>query len=131
MVLVSKAFVRDELDRTDALIRAAGATSPILFRPPFFKKLLGLPQVLKETGRLTVTADVMPEGESGERPDFASIVARVMAEVRPGSIILLHPMYESRATTREAVLGVIRALKAKGYRFVTISELLAAGRIKP
>lgn len=128
MVLVSKAFVRDELERTDALLQTAGATGTIVFRPPFLKKLLALPQVLEETGRVTVTADVMPEGEGRTRPDAATIVSRVKAAVRPGSIVLLHPMYPSGAASREAAAGVIQALKADGYRFVTVSELLAAGR---
>jgi peptidoglycan/xylan/chitin deacetylase (PgdA/CDA1 family) len=134
MLLVSADFVRDELDRTDALLRAAGATGPIPFRPPYMKKLITLPRVLAETGRVTVTADVEPEGQDeavdeavgGTAADPAAIVAHVRANVRPGSIILLHPMYLSGEVTRQAVAGVIQALKADGYRFVTIAELLAS-----
>ena len=53
------------------------------------------------------------------------IVARVLDQARPGSIILLHVMYGSRAESRAAMPGIIDGLQARGYRFVTISELLA------
>jgi peptidoglycan/xylan/chitin deacetylase (PgdA/CDA1 family) len=36
-------------------------------------------------------------------------------------------MYPSRATSRAAVPGIIDGLRARGYRFVTVSELVALG----
>jgi peptidoglycan/xylan/chitin deacetylase (PgdA/CDA1 family) len=54
----------------------------------------------------------------------------VLDEARPGSIILLHPWYPSRATTRQALPGIIRGLRAKGYELVTVPELLARGEPK-
>ncbi len=53
---------------------------------------------------------------------------RVPARTRPGSIILLHPWAEGRAETRRALPAIIRGLKARGYRLVTVSELVALGR---
>lgn len=55
MVLRSPAFIRSEVERTDALIRAAGHSGEIYFRPPFGWKLLGLPWYLWRAGRTTVT----------------------------------------------------------------------------
>jgi peptidoglycan/xylan/chitin deacetylase (PgdA/CDA1 family) len=49
-----------------------------------------------------------------------------LREARPGSIILLHVMAASRETSREALPEIIRGLREQGYRFVTVSELLAA-----
>jgi len=43
----------------------------------------------------------------------------------PGSIILLHVMFDARATSLAAVPAILGGLEAKGYRFVTLSELLA------
>ena len=80
-----------------------------------------LPYYLARTGRKSIKWDVAPEGPGA---DAAEIVDRVMAETQPGSIVLLHVMYEGRAETRQALPEVIRGLKAKGYRFVTVSELL-------
>jgi peptidoglycan/xylan/chitin deacetylase (PgdA/CDA1 family) len=35
-------------------------------------------------------------------------------------------MAEGRATSRQALPGIIQGLRQRGYRFVTVSELLAA-----
>jgi peptidoglycan/xylan/chitin deacetylase (PgdA/CDA1 family) len=52
------------------------------------------------------------------------IASHVAERVRPGSIVLLHVWYASRATSRAAVPLVIDRLPADGYRFVTVRELL-------
>lgn len=53
------------------------------------------------------------------------IVDRTLAGARPGSIILLHVMARSRDASRAALPGIIAGLREQGYRFVTVSELLA------
>ena len=52
------------------------------------------------------------------------ITAHVLHKTEPGSIILLHPMYDGREASRQAVAPIIRGLREEGYRFVTVSELL-------
>jgi peptidoglycan/xylan/chitin deacetylase (PgdA/CDA1 family) len=123
MVFVSSGTVAAEVEPTDALIRRAGERSEIPFRPPTGKKLLSLPLYLAEHGRRTVMWDVEPE--SAGDPTAAQLVATVREQVRPGSIVLLHPWYDSGQRTRDALRGVITGLRADGYRFVTIAELLA------
>ena len=124
LILQPLSFIRQEIERTDRLIRQAGYEGEIHFRPPNGKKLILLPYYLASTGRQTITWTVAPEAA----PDQADrIVDRVLEQVQPGSIILLHVMYESRAESRAALPGIIDGLQAKGYRFVTLSELLAAG----
>jgi len=55
-----------------------------------------------------------------------AIERQVLANVQPGSIVLLHA--NGRGWHTEGALpGIISALKARGYKFVTVSELLAAG----
>jgi peptidoglycan-N-acetylglucosamine deacetylase len=125
MMGVSPAQVRDEIERTDGLIRAAGYAGPILFRPPYCKKLLILPYYLASSGRTTITMDVEPESYLDVARSAEGITQHVLGKARPGSIILLHPWYASREETRKALPGVIQGLKAQGYRFVTVSELLA------
>ncbi|MFC5820861.1 polysaccharide deacetylase family protein [Nonomuraea harbinensis] len=122
MVFVSGSTVAEEVEPTDALIRAAGQRGDIPFRPPTGKKLLALPLYLAERERVTVMWDVEPD--SGRTPSAERIVAEVREQVRPGSIVLLHPWYESGARTREAIGGVVSGLRADGYRFVTVAELL-------
>jgi peptidoglycan/xylan/chitin deacetylase (PgdA/CDA1 family) len=124
MVLKSPGFIRSEVERTDALIRSSGQGGEILFRPPFGWKLVGLPWYLARTDRTTVTwdvdADAPPEGGDADR-----IVAKCLARVRPGSILLLHPWFGSRAPSRKALPVLIDRLQADGYRLVTVRELLA------
>lgn len=121
LVLQPLPFIRQEIERTDALIRQAGHQGEIYFRPPNGKKLVLLPYYLAATGRRTVTWSVAPESAPYEAD---VIVDRVLDQVRPGSIILLHVMYESRAESRAALPGIIDGLRERGYRFVTLSELL-------
>ena len=124
LVLRPLSFIREEIERTDQLIRQAGYQGEIHFRPPNGKKLILLPYYLATTGRRTITWTVAPESTPGQA---GLIVARALEQVRPGSIILLHVMYESRAESRTALPEIIDGLQAKGYRFATVSELLAAG----
>jgi peptidoglycan/xylan/chitin deacetylase (PgdA/CDA1 family) len=121
MVLKSYSTVRDEIERTDALIRACGYEGEIYFRAPGGKQFLVLPYYLARVGKKSISWDVAPEWRGY---DAAGLVDRTIAETQPGSIILLHAMYESREETRQALPEVIRGLKEKGYRFVTLSELL-------
>ncbi len=124
MVFRSARFVRREVEETDALIRSAGHRGEIYFRPPYGHKFVMLPWYLWRTGRTTVTWDIEPESYPDVASRASSIVAHVGARVRPGSIILLHPWYRARRTSRSAVPDLIDAVEKRGYRFVTLSELL-------
>lgn len=126
MMLVAPSFVRREVERTDELIRDAGHRGEIFFRPPYGKKLFVLPYYLSRTGRKTVTWDVDPDSRPAVAADSERIVEHTLSKTRPGSIILLHVMYESRGESLEAVKKIVGALKAEGYSFKTVSELLAA-----
>ncbi|HWS89636.1 MAG TPA: polysaccharide deacetylase family protein [Pyrinomonadaceae bacterium] len=128
MVFVTPAYVRREVERTDELIRAAGHSGEIHFRPPYGKKLLALPFYLSRHGRKTITWDVEPDSELRTDADAAAITRHVLDRTRPGSIILLHVMYPNRAETMKAVPPIIEGLRRDGYRFVTVSELLAVGQ---
>ena len=124
MVFRSARFVRREVEETDALIRSAGHRGEIYFRPPYGHKFVMLPWYLWRTGRTTVTWDIEPESYPDVASRASSIVAHVGARVRPGSIILLHPWYRARRTSRSAVPDLIDAVEKRGFRFVTLSELL-------
>lgn len=124
MVLKSNAFVSSELMKTEDALLKAGAEGPIHFRPPYGRKLVVLPYYLWKNDILSVTWDVEPESYGQTANDSLEISQRVINSVKPGSIVLLHVMFKSRETSMNAVPEIIRGLKAKGYRFVTVSELL-------
>ena len=125
MVLKSAAFIADEVERTDALIRREGQQGAIHFRPPYGVKLLALPRYLERTRRRTIMWSIAPESDPGSADSAAAITASVLAQAQPGAIILLHPMHRRRASL-EAVPAIIEGLQARGLRLVTVSELLAA-----
>jgi peptidoglycan/xylan/chitin deacetylase (PgdA/CDA1 family) len=125
MVLKTPGFVRSEIERTDELIRRAGHEGEILFRPPYGKKLLVLPWYLRKTGRTSVTWDV--DADSATHPGLSAehLAGRAAEQVRPGSIALFHVWYASRARSRAAVPLFVDAVRDRGYRFVTLSDLLS------
>jgi peptidoglycan/xylan/chitin deacetylase (PgdA/CDA1 family) len=125
MIFKSGDFYAREIEQTDAQIRAAGFEGPIVFRPPFTKKLLGLPLYLARTGRTSVTWDIEPDSDVATAGSAERIIAAVLASARPGSIILLHPWYDSRGETMRAIGPIVSGLRERGLRFVTVNELLA------
>ena len=131
MVLVSQTRIREEIERTDTLLRAAGQRGPIWFRPPYSYKLVGLPRYLASTGRTTVTWSIEPDSHTEVAETSEGIVHHTLRRVRPGSIILLHPWYDSRRTSREAVGPLLDSLQARGYRVETVGALLGAAARDP
>lgn len=125
MIFVTPSFVKQEIEKTDELIRTAGYQGEIHFRPPFGKKLLALPHYLSKSNRKTITWDVDPDSSPGIVANSDKIVEYVLSTTRPGSIILLHVMYPSRRESLKAVKKIIQELKGEGYSFKTVSELLA------
>jgi peptidoglycan/xylan/chitin deacetylase (PgdA/CDA1 family) len=128
MVLKSPGFVRREIEETDARIREAGQEGEIFFRPPYGKRLVVLPWYLARAGRPAVLWDLEPDTWFTAADDM---VEHVLDRVRPGSIILLHVELEARREGRRALRQLVPALQARGYRFVTLSELVAAGASEP
>lgn len=118
MVLKSPGFVKKEIEQTDAAIREVGYEGVIDFRPPYGKKLFVLPWYLQKVGKRSILWDVEVSSEQSAE----SLASEVIAATKPGSIILLHPMYNQ--SDLEAIPLVVDALREDGYRFVTVPELL-------
>lgn len=123
LYFMSRARVADEIERTDAAIRTGGYEGPITFRPPGCKRLLTTPLYLAGTGRTTVTWNLEPDSIAGVQDDADAITEYVLENARPGSIVLMHVMYDSREPSRRALPRILDGLAAQGYRFVTVSEL--------
>ena len=126
-LLKSPAFIARELDDTQAQIRAAGYRGKVFFRPPYGKKLLGLPWALARRGITTVMWDV--DADRFRAQGAEAMAAQTVAAARPGSIILLHPFCaEECATDRAALPLIIDGLRARGLEPVTVAELLEGTR---
>lgn len=124
MVLKTLSYIKKEIEETDNLIRELGYTEPINFRPPNGKKLIFLPYYLKQNNRKTILWDLEPNSFPEVNSSSQKIVQYVIDNVKPGSIILLHPMYDDKGNTIDAIKGIIEELKNMGYEFKTVNELL-------
>lgn len=124
MIFKSYKFVREELENTSALIRKAGYQKELTFRPPYGIKLFVLPYYLMKNEIRTVTWDVAPDSDLPFDATPEELVKYTVENVKPGSIILMHVMFDSRINSMSAVPGLIKELKNRGYRFVTVSELM-------
>lgn len=122
-----------ELERTAVDLDLLGCPqSERLFRPPYSAYDNRLKTYLAHTHRRLVLWSI----DSGDwrglpAPDIA---ANVLSRVRNGSIIIFHDSCEQpradRRPTVEALSIILPALKAAGFRMVTVSELLS-GRDSP
>ena len=123
MVFVSYSFCKEEIESTDALIRSTGYPGEIYFRPPYFKKLFMLPLYLKNNERKTIMADIEPETALGFKAKPEAVADYVITNVKSGSIILLHPMYNPEEVL-PALNLIVPELKRQGYTFCTVEELI-------
>ena len=58
------------------------------------------------------------------QPGVAAIVHAAVSGARPGAIILMHDAGGNRTETIEALPKIIKALRARGYKLVTVPRLL-------
>lgn len=122
MVLKSPSFVVDEITKTDEIIRQAGYTGDILFRTPYGKRLVITPYYLRQFHKPNVFFDIEPETYV---QGSGALLSYTLQRARPGSIILLHPMYSGSGNQALAMLdALIVWLKEHWFSFVTIDELL-------
>jgi peptidoglycan/xylan/chitin deacetylase (PgdA/CDA1 family) len=120
--LVRSGGVSSQLRRTLVAIRALSGYTPCVFRPPYGDFDGSVVRSAAALGLATVTWEVDPADYA--LPGTAAIVRRVLAQVRPGSIVLSHDGGGLRGQTLAAYPEIIRALRARGYRFVTVPEML-------
>ncbi len=121
MVLKSPSFIKHEIEKTDDLIADIGYTKSIVVRPPYGKKLIGLPYYLNKHQRETITWNLEPDTFFTQADEK---VRYVKENIQPGSIILMHPMYDATDNELQAIKEILQTLKDEGYTLVTIDELI-------
>ena len=114
----------EELFEQIARVELLGGRRPVLFRPPYgsFNAI-----TLRELQRLHLLM-VLWSVDTGdyEQPGVPVIVQRATEGMRPGAIILMHDAGGQRQQTIEALPQIIKAARAKGFKLVTVPQLLAA-----
>ena len=118
---MSESAVRDQLQRThDAIIAACGVT-PKIMRPPYGAfTARQRAWALGEWGYKCILWDVDPLDWKVRNSEH--VKNEILKATVPGSIILSHDIHK---TTVDAMPETLDALLAKGFKFVTVSELVA------
>lgn len=114
------------LGRAQAAIRSAIGECPAYFRPPFGAETAFTKAAVRRAGLRTVLWDV----EVGDwlETDPQRLASNVLAEVRPGSIVLLHDGGDGRpgtdrSTMVRALPEILSGLEARGLRAVRVDTL--------
>jgi len=122
MAQLSVAAQAAELDQASEAIHAAGAPRPLLFRPPYGSFDSTTLALLRARSRLMALWSV--DTRDYARPGVPRITYVALSGAKPGAIILFHDGGGDRAQTLAALPRIIEKLKARGYRLVTIPQLL-------
>lgn len=112
---------RQIVDTQNAIINATGTPSR-LFRAPYGAVSSSVIATAEKNKLLSVLWEA--DTKDWQNPDAATIVQRVMSQVSPGTIILLHDGGGDRVNTVAALPTIIKELKKQGYDFATVGDLV-------
>lgn len=118
---------RREIERAQEVLQRVAGVTPALYRPPWLCSWPWVLRTVQDHGLQVVSGTFGHPLEifqpSGER--MAAVAARI---TRPGSMIIFHDGREARGGRRDqtvaAVGPLIDRLRDRGYRFVTVDQLL-------
>jgi peptidoglycan/xylan/chitin deacetylase (PgdA/CDA1 family) len=106
-----------------AWMERLGAPAPTLFRPPYGAYDHATLAALRAQHMLGVLWSIDPG--DWRRPGVGAIASSVISAARPGGIVELHDGGGDRSETAAALPVIVRALRRRHYRLVTVSQLLA------
>lgn len=116
----SDAQIRTELQQSEDALVAAANYRPHLIRPPYGAINTRIKQLMfSEFGYSTIMWSVDPQ--DWRRPGVSVVTSRLVNGAHPGAIMLAHDIHPP---TIEAMPAMFDQLLAKGYQFVTVSQLL-------
>jgi peptidoglycan/xylan/chitin deacetylase (PgdA/CDA1 family) len=119
--------VRRQLQQTDDAIKNATGKRPTLMRPPYGSITAREKRWIHDEFDYDIILwDVDPY--DWKRPGPAVVRSRILKETRPGSIVLSHDIHPG---TIEAMPSTFDELEAKGFKFVTVSELIRMAAARP
>jgi peptidoglycan/xylan/chitin deacetylase (PgdA/CDA1 family) len=118
-----------EINKAEYSIFRATGQWPSYFRPPHGWRSPWMMQLARKEKYTVVTWTISPD--DWQRISRRTIEHRVLSKCAAGSIILLHDGIElkqepQRQETAAALPVIISELKSRGYRFVTIPELIGS-----
>lgn len=114
-----------QLSRTEEVLSRLCPGSPRIFRPPFGAIGPNGPAALRRHGLTPVYWSIVPGDWDPTHPD--QLRRRVLRQLHPGAVIVLHAGRPWHAGTAAAVGPLVRDLRDRDYEIVPISRMLAAG----
>lgn len=118
--------IYNEINKTQDAIKKVIGIEPKIFRPPYRAINKEMCNIVKEKNmNVILWSELDPRDWSN--PGVYYISNTILTKVKNGNIILLHDYNNKRASTSqtiEALNVIIPNLKEKGYKFVTVSELI-------
>ncbi|GAB6158849.1 hypothetical protein JCM39194_20490 [Desulfotomaculum varum] len=111
-----------ELATAQQTIIGVTGIAPVFFRSPKGLTTGYVEQAAASLGMQEILWSVTIENRSATTPQ--EMAQRVLNKVKPGYIILLHDGRLDRSKTVEALPLLLKGLQEKGYRVVTLSQLL-------
>ena len=118
---------RREVDRTQEVLRARLGRTPALARTPWLWRQPALLRMLRQR-RLEPVSGVFGHPLEVFHRDGAAMARRAIAQTRPGTILIFHDGFDGRVGDRSQTVKAVRltvdGLLERGYRFVTVDELL-------
>lgn len=121
MTLMTLGEVNNQVMRTDALISNISGSSPYLFRPPYGEYDQAMLNDVASLGYVSIMWTI--DSLDWKSPGVEQITSRIVDNVEPGAIILMH---QSASQTSEALPNIIEKIREKGYSFGTITQILNA-----
>ncbi|MDZ4287752.1 MAG: polysaccharide deacetylase family protein [Prosthecobacter sp.] len=112
--------IRKELKQSEDALFAAANYRPQVMRPPYGAINTRIKQLMfTEFGYSTIMWSVDPQ--DWRRPGSGVVTSRLLAGAHPGAIMLAHDIHPGTITAMPAFFD---QMLAKGYQFVTVSQLL-------
>lgn len=133
---VLRGYMKVELNLTERLYAGLIGAKTALFRPPYSidqepdtaDQVRPL-EISQEMGYLTIGDKIDPnDWHDNPRQSAEQITQSVISQLGKGNIILLHDGGGDRSQTVRAIPMIVDALRARGYQFVPVSELLGKTR---
>ncbi|WP_344914407.1 polysaccharide deacetylase family protein [Streptosporangium oxazolinicum] len=126
LTVLPPTMLADQLTRAQYAITHAIGQVPTLMRPPYGVTDVQVASIAGRLGMSVVRWNVDAKDQRDSDP--RAIARRTVAQVRPGSIVLMH---DFRGATVKAAPEILRGLAAKGYTFVTVPELYGPRAMEP
>ncbi len=114
--------VRTQLTDHTSAVTGKGLPAANLFRPPYGAINQRVTAEANRNGMLVVMWSI--DSNDYKLPTPAAMAAQVISEAQNGSIILMHDGGGNRTTTSIALPLIIKGLRAKGFKMVTVPQLL-------